>query len=157
MTKPAASQVFYVPQKPYLCLGTLRDQVIYPHTKSTVSDDQLRDIMRMVHLEYLIEREGGWDTLRDWTDILSGGECQRIGMSRLFYHRPIWAVLDECTSATSVDVEGLLYEQARKMGITLFTISHRQSLFKFHEKILRFDGAGGYTFGKLDLESLTSH
>ena len=71
-------------------------------------------------------------------------------MARLFYHSPTFAILDECTSAVSVDVEGRLYEEAKKRGITLFTVSHRSSVFKYHEWILRFDGEGGYTFGRLD-------
>lgn len=65
-------------------------------------------------------------------------------MARLFYHKPIFAILDECTSAVSIDVEAKLYNKAKELGITLFTVSHRSSLFKFHEKMIRFDGNGGY-------------
>ena len=70
-------------------------------------------------------------------------------MARLFYHRPQWAILDECTSAVSVDVEGVMYTHARELGITLFTVSHRTSLFKYHEYVLRFNGEGGYEFKSL--------
>lgn len=67
-------------------------------------------------------------------------------MARLFYHRPLFAILDECTSSLSLDVEEKLYTQAKKMGITLFTVSHRTSLFKYHEYILKFDGRGEWNF-----------
>lgn len=76
-----------------MTLGTLRDQVIYPHTfveyqTKGMKDEQLLDTLKKVHLEYLVDREGGWDSVQDWMDVLSGGEKQRIAMARLFYHQP---------------------------------------------------------------------
>ena len=100
--------------------------------------------MRWIRLDYLEEREGGFDAVNDWNDVLSGGEKQRIAMARLFYHRPLFAILDECTSAVSMDVEAELYNKAKELHITLFTVSHRASLFKFHEIRIHFDGNGSY-------------
>jgi ATP-binding cassette subfamily D (ALD) protein 3 len=130
-----------------------------------------------------VKRFGGWDARADWWDVLSGGEKQRIAMARLFYHRPLFAVLDECTrfatplrrcnaraepiglladlhhhnlfllhyhSAVSVDIEAAMYEYCKEIGCTLFTISHRKTLWRFHEYVLRFDGKGGYEFFHLD-------
>lgn len=146
LTKPPLDEIFYVPQKPYLPLGTLRDQITYPKNDQG-SDEELLELLKIVHLEYLVEREGGWDAVRDWQDVLSGGEKQRIAMARLFYHRPAFAILDECTSAVSIDVEGLMYRYAQEtLGITLFTVSHRPSLVQFHDYLLKFDGQGAYEF-----------
>jgi ATP-binding cassette subfamily D (ALD) protein 3 len=152
IVKPRQAQMFYVPQKPYLPQGTLRDQITYPSSPPATTpkeDDDLTDLLQTVHLGYLVEREGGWDAVHDWADVLSGGEKQRVAMARLFYHRPQFAILDECTSAVSIDVEGKMYTHAKALGITLFTVSHRPSLFPYHEYLLRFDGQGGYEFGQL--------
>ena len=122
--------------------------MIYPtsypeHVESGRTDDDLMNILRHVHLAYLPDREGGWTTRKEWKDVLSGGEKQRMGMARLFYHRPKFAVLDECTSAVSTDVEGLMYAHAKDLGITLITISHRPSLIKYHKLLLHLSGDDG--------------
>jgi len=151
LTKPTEDELFYVPQRPYLALGTLRDQIIYPHSIQKMkadsrSDDDLVQLLEQVSLPYLLERENGWDAVCDWADILSGGEKQRVAMARLLYHKPQFAILDECTSAVSVDVEGAMYTKCCEEGITLFTVSHRKSLWKYHEYVLHFDGHGNYEF-----------
>jgi len=73
------------------------------------TDEYLFELLEQVKLAYLVEREGGWDKCNDWNDVLSGGEKQRMAMGRLIYHKPKFAILDECTSAVSMDVEGHLY------------------------------------------------
>jgi len=158
VTKPESKELFYVPQRPYLSLGTLRDQVIYPNNKQNVrrkgmTDRDLQNILEKVQLSYILDREGGWDAVQDWMDTLSGGEKQRIAMARLFYHKPQFAILDECTSAVSVDVEGMMYQHCREVGITLFTVSHRKSLWKHHEFYLHMDGRGSFEFKPITAET----
>lgn len=109
LERPSIEKLFYIPQRPYLPPGTLRDQVIYPHSKHIMSckgktDDDIRTLLKYVRLDYIEDREGGFDSVNDWADVLSGGEKQRMAMARLFYHRPLFAILDECTSAVSMDV-----------------------------------------------------
>lgn len=155
VTKPPSGKLFYIPQRPYMTLGSLRDQIIYPHSRDEMlgggkTDADLMKYLNIVQLTYLKEREKGLNAVEDWIDVLSGGEKQRIAMARLFYHKPQFAILDECTSAVSVDVEGKMYSYCRKAGITLFTVSHRKSLWAHHDYYMQFDGRGSYEFGPID-------
>jgi len=116
------------------------------------NEEELQRILHEVRLAYLVQREGGWDSINDWNDVLSGGEKQRIAMARLIYHKPQYAILDECTSAVSVDVEGHLYTYMKSLGITLITVSHRETLWKYHEYLLRFYGDKQYEFKEMPAE-----
>ncbi|KAH0564941.1 hypothetical protein GP486_001661 [Trichoglossum hirsutum] len=116
--------IMFLPQRPYLSIGTLRDQVIYPHSEMDMRDSGRRDhelsrVLEEVKLGYLPDREGGWDCRKEWKDVLSGGEKQRMALARLMYHEPRYAFIDEGTSAVSSDVEGMLYQKAKEKGIRL--------------------------------------
>lgn len=149
--------IMFIPQRPYLSTGTLRDQVIYPSTEQEMqragrSDSELQSILESTRLGYIPSREGGWDTRKVWKDVFSGGEKQRMGIARLLYHEPRYAFIDEGTSAVSQDVEGLLYETCKERGITLLTISTRASLKRYHEYTLTLglgENASGYEVLKI--------
>lgn len=157
VSKPSFDQIFYIPQRPYLSRGTLRQQIIYPDSVNEmrlkgITDDDLLEIVSILEIASIVDRPGGWDAEEEWRDVLSGGLQQRIAMARLFYHKPKYAILDECTSSVTLEIEKVMYETAKSIGVTLMTVSHRRSLWKYHEKILQFDGQGGYVFTDLDWE-----
>jgi ATP-binding cassette subfamily D (ALD) long-chain fatty acid import protein len=115
--KPRESEFTYIPQRPYLCRGTLRDQITYPDSHAEmlakhITDSDLREMLRIVDMDHIVEREGGWETVREWRDALSGGDKQRIAMARLFYHKPKYAILDESTSAVTLEIEKVFYDRA---------------------------------------------
>lgn len=155
--KPPHSSIFYIPQRPYLSRGTLRQQIIYPDSlrqmraKGTTDADLLK-WLEAIDIAHLVSRPGGWDAEDEWTSALSVGLQQRVAMARLFYHSPRYAILDECTSSVTLEAERAMYETAKGLGVTLMTVSHRRSLWRHHGWILQFDGRGGYFFGPLDAE-----
>lgn len=156
--KPPFSDIFYIPQRPYLSRGSLRQQIIYPDSLRQmrtrgVTDAELLSMLKILGLEHLVDLyDEGWDAEAEWRDVLSGGLQQRVAMARLFYHRPRYAILDECTSSVTLETEKTMYDNAKALDITLMTVSHRRSLWKYHSKILQFDGQGNYIFTALDAE-----
>lgn len=152
LIRPPTDQLFYICQKPYMTLGSLRNQIIFPDTKPKVSDEKLIEILNIVELKYLLDREHNLDSINDWQDVLSGGEKQRMALARLIYHKPQFAILDECTSAVAIDVEQRIYKYlSEDMECTLLSVSHRvKQLAKFHHLILEFDGSGNFEFKRLN-------
>ncbi|XP_059047224.1 ATP-binding cassette sub-family D member 1 [Achroia grisella] len=151
--------MFYIPQRPYMSEGTLMDQVTYPARVAeagphvAAAEARARRILRVVRLDACAARHGGLRASADWRATLSGGEKQRMAMARMFYHRPVYALLDECTSAVSMETEVVMYEEAVKEGITLLSITHRPSVWKYHTHVLEFDGTGNWSFRPLEKDA----
>lgn len=140
--------IFYVPQKPYVAVGTLQEQLLYPLSPKytdEVPENELRQLLESVDLGYLMDRPGGSQQVKNWSEILSLGEQQRLGMARLFYHKPRFAILDECTSGVTVEMEERFCNAVKDMGCTCITISHRPALMAFHDIVLNLDGEGGWS------------
>jgi putative ATP-binding cassette transporter len=136
VTRPALSEVLFLPQRPYMILGSLRDQLTYPRA-SGLNDEQLREALTAVNLANLPERFGGLDVEMHWADVLSPGEQQRLAFARLLLNRPRYAFLDEATSALDAANERLMYELLSKHHIPFLSAGHRQSLLKFHRNVLQ--------------------
>ena len=108
-----------------------------------LTDELLHELLGRVDLAYLLDQASDQDT--NWEEKLSLGETQRLAMARLFYHKPTFAILDECTSGVSTAMEERLYSMCAELGITCITISHRPALQQFHDLKLELDGRGSYT------------
>jgi putative ATP-binding cassette transporter len=141
---PPMEDFFFLPQQPYLQSGTLRSQLIYPSAQSSLSDEQLLDILEQVHLPHLAERVGGLDAVRDWEKLLSVGEQQRLAFGRVLVHEPGIVILDEATSALDSANEASLYGRLRDSGTTLISIAHRAAVLRHHTHVLRLMGDGAW-------------
>lgn len=108
-----------------------------------LTDDKLRELLDLVDLGYLFEQRS--DANVNWEQSLSLGETQRLAMARLFYHQPMFAILDECTSGVSQMMERRLYDLCQARNITCITISHRPALIAYHDLKLELDGRGSYS------------
>lgn len=159
ITIPTSENMFYLPQRAYLVKGTLREQIIYPHSLEQFrnnakgkTEKDLEDILKILDLSDLLGSSADWDAVKHWNEELSIGAQQRLAMARLYYHQPKFAVLDECTSAVSPEMEQFMYKHAQEIGISLLSVAHRPALWHFHNRLLKLDGKGGYFFGPLDAE-----
>jgi ABC-type uncharacterized transport system fused permease/ATPase subunit len=127
------SSTLLVPQHCFCPQGKLRDLVTYPDSfTDDKRDTDIAAALEAVGLKKLCDREG-LDTVKTWEDVLSLGEQQRIGIARLFFHKPLRGVLDECTSAVASDTEKKLYACLHDAGIPLVTMSQRLALPEFHQ------------------------
>ncbi|MEI8251784.1 MAG: ATP-binding cassette domain-containing protein [Synechococcus sp. ELA057] len=147
---PADPSLMVLPQKPYLPLGSLRDQVLFPSTDLPGADERrLRDLLALVRLEDLSQRTLDLGQRDDWERLLSGGEQQRLAFARLLLHRPALVVLDEATSALDGANESHLYNLLIGAGCALISVGHRPSLRAFHQRELVLDGQGGWSLSAL--------
>ncbi len=142
--KPNTGDLLFIPQKPYMILGSLREQLCYPTEENKFSDEQLRSVLHEVKLESLIERYPDLDIKQDWPRILSLGEQQRLAFGRLLLNAPTFAVLDEATSALDVKTEKHLYELLRNRDLAVISVGHRPTLIEFHSSVLELVGDGNW-------------
>jgi len=133
---PAGAQLAFVPQRPYIPLGTLRDAIAYPVEGNLLKDDRAKAVLKDVGLGYLGAKLDDEDIR--WDQTMSGGERQRIAFARLLISAPNIIIMDEATAALDVDSEfrllSLLFE--RLPNATIFSVGHRPGLQEFHSRLL---------------------
>jgi putative ATP-binding cassette transporter len=154
IVRPRPEEILFLPQHPYMILGNLRSQLLYPNINGTnkghhsiehkVSDKELLQLLDKVNLPRLAERLGGLDADLDWGKVLSVGEQQRLAIARVLLTRPRYVMLDEATSALDVANEEHLYLQLKETSTTLVSISHRPTVLKYHQQVLELTGNGSW-------------
>ena len=145
IVRPPLEEMFFLPQRPYMIIGTLRGQLMYPSEKRDVTDDKLHDVLKAVNLPDLVERCGGFEIEADWGKILSLGEQQRVAFARVLLAQARYVILDEATSALDTENEESLYQQLHESGATLVSVSHRLNIVKYHRHVLDLGGDGTWS------------
>jgi len=142
IVRPRPEDILFLPQQPYMILGTLRSQLLYPQQERAVPDAELLRLLERVNLPDVAERFGGLDAERDWEKVLSIGEQQRLAFARVLLTKPRYVILDEATSALDAANEESLYRQLAAMQTTLVSVAHRSSILKYHRQVLELCGEG---------------
>ena len=134
---PDTKDLMFIPQRPYLPLGTLRNALLYPGTKM-ISDEHLLKLMEQCEIGYLSDK---LDVVGDWSHVLSIGEQQRLAFVRAHVQQPLWLFLDEATSALDETTEAKMYMQLGSSlpNTTVVSIGHRSTLNKYHQKALNIN------------------
>lgn len=145
LERPALNDLMFLPQRPYMIQGTLRDQLLYPYPQLGLSDEEISAVMEKVNLSDIFARvDNDLNRVVDWTNVLSIGEQQRVAFARLFLRHPKFAFLDEATSALDEENQQHLYELLRKSGIAYISVGHRNTLIRHHDRMLHLDPSGSW-------------
>jgi vitamin B12/bleomycin/antimicrobial peptide transport system ATP-binding/permease protein len=136
---PKDARLLFLPQKPYLPIGSLKRAVSYPDDQGRFSDDEVRETLRAVGLPQLTDDLGRSE---NWAQVLSGGEQQRLAFARALLTRPDWLFLDEATASLPEEAQDALYRLVRERlpATTLVSIGHRASLAAHHGRHLAWRG-----------------
>lgn len=137
LTIPSAEKLMFIPQKPYLPLGTLREALLYPGTCQK-TDEELVMLLEQCRIGYLAK---DLYVEADWSHVLSGGEQQRLAFVRALIYQPEWLFLDEATSALDEATEAVMYKLVEQLmpTTTVVSIGHRSTLNSFHQIELFID------------------
>lgn len=140
---PEKASRLFLPQKPYLPIGRLRDAVAYPKTAKSFGDQEIAEVLTLTQLGSLAER---LDEEAHWAQVLSLGEQQRLALARALLHKPEWLFLDEATSALDEPTQDRLYRllKERLTGTTMLSIAHHADVQAFHQRTLVLQGDGRY-------------
>ncbi|NER91959.1 ABC transporter ATP-binding protein/permease [Moorena sp. SIO3A2] len=146
--RPAVEDILFLPQRPYMIPGSLREQLLYPNASRDSSLEELESVLHRVNLSELLAKVGSLEVQLDWSSVLSLGEQQRLAFARLLLNQPRYAFLDEATSALDQQNERHLYQQLQQTETTFISVGHRESLLKYHQQVLELSSDSSWQLCK---------
>lgn len=143
ITVPCDGKIMFVPQKSYMPIDQLRKVLLYSGIARTVADQELISTLQECRLSHLADKLA---ETRDWGQVLSLGEQQRIAFARILLLKPDWLFLDEATSALDEPTEQIVYERIATVltNTAIVSVGHRNTISKYHKNRLALDGRGGW-------------
>ena len=150
LVRPPLEEILFLPQRPYIILGTLREQLLYPRTNNEISNTELQAVLQQVNLQNVLNQVTDFDSEKPWENILSLGEQQRLAFARLLINSPSFTILDEATSALDLTNEGILYEQLQARKTTFISVGHRESLFNYHQWVLELSADSSWQLSTVE-------
>jgi putative ATP-binding cassette transporter len=142
VVRPPMGESLFLSQKPYMTIGSLRDNCVYPSNGKGISNEDVTRALEAVNMGKAAERVGGLHNKVDFSQIFSLGEQQRLQFARILLNRPRVVILDESTSALDLENEVRVYDLLLQLGVTVVSVGNRPSLVAFHDRILRMMGDG---------------
>ena len=144
---PEQEKIMFIPQRPYLPLGTLREALLYPGTRQK-TDEELTSLLELCKIESLA---GNLDMEADWSHVLSIGEQQRLAFVRAIIYEPDWLFLDEATSALDAQTEETVFERMCAGGMlkTCILITHRRTMLRYCTRSLEIDNRSAHELNQI--------
>ncbi|MFN4896670.1 MAG: ABC transporter ATP-binding protein/permease [Pseudomonadota bacterium] len=146
IVRPSLTGALFLPQRPYMILGSLRSQLLYGAPRKAFLDRELISILETVRLTEMFKRVGGLDAVLDWPNVLGTGEQQRLAFARLLVIRPRFVFLDEATTAMDQTIADALYSILPSFVEKYVSTGEIGELRKFHEHVLTLEGDGSWRF-----------
>jgi len=146
--RPPLDEIFFLPQRPYLPPGTLRELLVRSNHEHVITDDQVTTTLHDAGLGSILVRAGGLDTEHDWSAILSLGEQQLLALTRLIFARPAFAMLDRVAASLKPAQVRDALRRLDESSVTYVAFAEDVESVELYDAVLEIDGDGGWTWSR---------
>jgi putative ATP-binding cassette transporter len=148
VTRPESTNCMFIPQRPYLVLGSLRNQLLYSNNSTAYTNKELEEVLIRAGLGNLLRRIRDFDKKYDWSSLLSSGEQQQLAFARLLLRKPEFAFLDEATTSVDSATQKILYQIVADECRAWISVGYKYNIGSFHKRILELHSDGSYTLSE---------